>query len=296
MKCSALSIHTAISISIIGCFLPISTQGFLVSKPDVNLPVINPFLKNFANEHMEGGIKLNIRMDILEDINDVKSSHLYIKDLIVELNNKEPEDENYAKLIPPETDKLSNTPSVATVRTGPLGLQSHSKGGFVSSKGYQIAPLEHGCWEMLWLEGKPAGSVVCAFDIAEDISRNDAVLKAGTIYISFPAFTKQGLMSMRTEQDQYKTMLELQIATEREELQKIQMTKNPLKKLMHFRNAVIANDEFMRLRSIGYAAVPMNDEEFMFIGDDLMLHSKGSVWSREAAANCFFVGDASLKM
>ncbi len=262
----------------------------------MNLPVINPFLKDFANEHMQGGVKLNIRMDILEDVNDVKSSHLYIKDLIVELNNKEPEDKNHAKLLPPETDRLSNTPTVTTVRTGPLSLQSHTKGSFVSTKGYQTAPLEHGCWEMLWLEGKPAGSVVCAFETAEDISRNDAVLKAGSVYISFPAFTKQGLISMRTEQDQFKNMVELQIATEREELQKINMTKNPFKKLMHFRNAVIANDEFMRLRSLGYTEVPTNDEEFMSIGDDLMLYSKGSVWSREGAHNCCFVGEASLKM
>lgn len=53
----------------------------------------------------------------------------------------------------------------------------------------------------------------------------------------------------------------------------------------------------MRMRAIGAADVPSKDEDMMKVGEDLVIFSKGSVWSKEnKAPNCLFVGNASLKM
>jgi hypothetical protein len=47
---------------------------------------------------------------------------------------------------------------------------------FVSMAGKQNVPLTHGCWEMVWRENAPAGVIVCGFDLAETVRRNDAFL------------------------------------------------------------------------------------------------------------------------
>eukprot|EP00558_Chaetoceros_sp_UNC1202_P010585 CAMPEP_0197234014 /NCGR_PEP_ID=MMETSP1429-20130617/1884_1 /TAXON_ID=49237 /ORGANISM="Chaetoceros sp., Strain UNC1202" /LENGTH=294 /DNA_ID=CAMNT_0042692339 /DNA_START=24 /DNA_END=908 /DNA_ORIENTATION=+ len=294
MKLCIIPNYITIAFSLIGILNLVPTQGFLIAGPD--LPAINPFLADFARDHAKKGIKLNIRLDILEDVYDAKSSHLYIKDLILELNNKEPNDDKFAVLPLPMTPSSSPSTSQGMARTGPFALQTHTNGSYVSSKGCQTLMLQHGCWEMLWLEENPAGSIICAFDISEDVSRNNAVLKAGGVYISFPVFTKRGLIAMRAGQNQHQSKLKLQIATEKEELEKVNATNNPFKKMVHFRKAVVANDEFIKLRSLGHTEVPMRDEEFMEVGDDLMVYSKGSVWSQQENCDTTFVGKASLKM
>ena len=53
----------------------------------------------------------------------------------------------------------------------------------------------------------------------------------------------------------------------------------------------------MRMRAIGAADVPSKDEDLMQVGEDLVIFSKGSVWSKESKRpNCLFVGKAALKM
>jgi len=274
-----------LSLLALAFILP-QNQAFIVSGG----PETRPLLTEFARKHAQEGIPLNVRLDIPENVFDAKSSHLYIKDLMVRLRNDLGPTENFASL--PKIDG----PAVV-LRTGPLGLETESSGNFISIKGTEQVSLANGSWEMLWLEKKAAGSIVLAFDLDHNVRRNDAILKSGGVYISFPVFTIEGLKAMREERKEFEDTMQLHIDTEAQELKIVNETKNLFTKALHFRRAVVANEKFMRMRAIGAADVPSKDEDLMQVGEDLVIFSKGSVWSKESKRpNCLFVGKAALKM
>lgn len=212
-----------LSLLVLASILPLS-QAFIVSGG----PETRPLLTEFARKHAQEGIPLNVRLDIPENIFDTKSSHLYIKDILVRLKNDLGSKENFARL--PKIDG-----PVVVVRTGPLGLETESSGNFISIKGTEQVSLTNGSWEMLWLENKAAGSIVLAFDLAKNVKRNDAMLKSGGVYISFPVFTVKGLKAMREEQKEFKETMQLHIDTEAQELKIVNETKNLITKAIHFR-------------------------------------------------------------
>lgn len=260
-----------------------SVEGFLVQNPE-----INHFLSDFARTNSQTGINLNIRLDILANISDDNSSHLFIRDLVVDLTNKE--------LI----DNHSNLPQISStksniVRGGPRTIETHSDGHFVSVNGRQVVKLVRGKWELLWIENKPAGSIISTFNLEEDVYHNDAVLRAGAIHVTFPVYTKKGLKAMRLQQIQHEELLKFYTITETEEFKLVNETKNLLMKIVHFRRAVIANENFSKLKSVGFVEIPQGNEEFIIGGEDLMIYTKGSVWSKSEGKECIFVGQASIK-
>ena len=157
---------------------------------------------------------------------------------------------------------------------------------------------------MTWMVGKPAGSILCAFELAQDVSRNDAVLKAGRLYMSFPVFTKEGLEEMRLRKSRYEVTFKKHTDSQKEELEKVNEAPNLLMKALHFQRAVAANERASIMRTNAYDNIPSNDEDIITIGDGLLLMKKGSVYLQKTSdtkkgvstkVKDVYVGDAFLK-
>lgn len=261
-------------------------KGFLVSKPDVYASPIIPEFISKVNE----GILLNVGFDIPRNIKDKTSARLYIKGLSIMLKNMQAK-ANHSYL-------PQKTIGAPITRTGPLKVETHADGHFVSMNGTQNVEFEHGCWEMLWQVGKPAGSVICSFDLARDVSRNDAVLQAGNVYVTFPVFSKEGLSDLRSRKANYEAEIKKHTDLQAKELKNTNESKNLLMKAVHFRRAVAANEKISLMRTNFYDKIPTIDDEIISFGDDLVLCKKGTVWSKGSGAKGakeIQVGQASLQ-
>mmetsp|Transcript_7605 Transcript_7605/g.8765 ORF Transcript_7605/g.8765 Transcript_7605/m.8765 type:complete len:298 (+) Transcript_7605:107-1000(+) len=269
-------------------------SAFLVSNPE--LQVVTPFLDDFAKA--QEGVKLHVDLDIPEHVAAKKrasSSRLFINNLTIELKGGLGDDRSKTPL----PDKYKGPAPIT--RTGPLDLETHSHGTFVSVKGTQTVKLEHGCWEMTWIMGRPSGSILCAFELAEDVTRNDAKLHAGRLYMSFPVFTEQGLEEMRLKKSNYELTYKKHSDKQQEELEKVNVTSNLFMKAVHFRRAVAANEKASLMRTNAYDHIPSNNDDLISLGDGLVLFKKGSVFSQRtdaekgSAAREAYVGDAFVK-
>ena len=169
----------------------------------------------------------------------------------------------------------------------------------MSMSGTQTVQFEKGCWEIVWTKDSPAGSLVCGFELSEEVSRNDAVLPAGGVYFSFPLFTSETFAVAKEKKETYTDKFQTLKDVQDEELKKMSLTHNPLKKVLHFRKAVNANEKLSLMRTKAYDHVPTSEEEIMHIGDDLVLCKEGKIFTKSASQmgtkdhNC--VGAASLK-
>ena len=217
-------------------------EGFLGSFKER----AHPLLSEFAQA--QTGILLNIGLDIPKDLTDKSSSRLYIQDLALELQT--------SSLLKDNVNLPGASGPNPTCSTGPLGIKVHEEGTFVSMKGAQTVHFEKACWEMLWLKDRPAGSLVCGFELPEDISRNDAVLHAGRVYINFPIFTIETLQTAQAKKIEYDTSFKKCTDLQDEEMEKMHSTNNPLMKAVHFRNAVGANEKASLMRTSAYENIP----------------------------------------
>jgi hypothetical protein len=140
----------------------------------------------------------------------------------------------------------------------------------------------HGCWEMVWRENASAGSLICGFDVPEDYQRNEAELHAGRVYLSFPVWTKVGLHEAQETKDRVTTRAKELVEEKNEHLEKYKSDPNPLMKALHYRNAAVALEKqsFQNLKS--FEMVPSN-EEIIPLQDDLLLTTKGLVFSKEGS-------------
>lgn len=254
------------SIVVIIGFIPNGCQSFLVSNSNTAIPILAP-------EEHSNGITLNIGFDIPSNLKDETSSRLYINDFVVELKNMKVS-EDHATL-PEPTRKMK-----PISRTGPLGLETQSPGRFVSIYGEQLVNFQDGCWEVAWKEGNLHGSLLCAFSLEKQISRNDATLHAGEVYVAFPIFSKQGLDTLRLKKNNYETLFKSHKDKQDNELEVVNNTNNLLKKAIHFRRAVAANEKASMMRTHAYEHIPRNDEDIIAISDDFVIHSKGVVMSK----------------
>ena len=136
-----------------------------------------------------------------------------------------------------------------------------------------------GCWEMVWREEAPAGSLLCGFEIPEEYKRNTAILPKGRIYVSFPIWTKEGLRYAQEKKKEVMDKAKELLRLKDEELAKYSETKNPFMKALHYRNAFAHSADYLDLPKKLYEHVPV-DEDVVEIQDDLFLTTKGLVWAK----------------
>lgn len=248
--------------------------------------VATPKLDDYATA--QDGVCLSVGLDIR---NIHSSSRLYISGLKFELTSDAIRQNHNVSL--PGSQGM-----YALGSTGPLSVKSHYPGKFISTKGEQIVDLHSGCWEMVWLLDKPAGTIVCGFHLDQDMKRNDAVLKSGSVYFHFTVYTKDSLQIMMTKKHDYEERLRSLKKEQDDALAEFQEERNIFKKAMHWKRFLDANERLSFMPPQAYETVPDDFENVLKIGEDLHVCTKGNVFIKTNGhdiGHLTVIGDAILR-
>lgn len=135
----------------------------------------------------------------------------------------------------------------------------------------------------VWREGAPAGVIVCGFNLDGDVKRGDATLPKGRVYLSLPVWTRDGLTDKQAYKAEKIAEAEQHKIDQAADIAKMQATSNPLMKALHFRNAVAASEKISNSGVKGLVAAVPDDEDVMPIGKDLVMCTKGTVWTKSGS-------------
>ncbi len=239
------------------------SQAFLFSRHDVH-----PNLPDLAKA--QTGILLNIGLEV-KDPNSL--SQLYIDGMTIELDCT----------APPKEKKFVSLPGISgknpELSTGPLHLEMKSEGRFISIHGTETMKVEKEAWEMVWIADRPAGSIICGFHLPTPLKRNDAVLPSGLLFLNFRVFTPKGLHLLQNEKMMYERKMAEYLQRQKDALEKMNSTDNPIEKAFHFREAAAANEMISVTYTERFEVVPSEDEDVVEIGDGLLVAKKGSIWT-----------------
>jgi len=234
----------------------------------------NHILAQLANA--AGGTLLDMKLDVGSN----EQFHMSLQGLVLELSSEAAVDELRPML--PGADGPNTGVSSAGAKTIVIKDEAY----FVGMSGKQHVPLNHGCWELVWRENAGAGVIVCGFLLEHDVKRNDASLEKGRVYMSFPVWTTEGLKG----QQEYRRMVEAKAKKHTEDrldaFKKMDETNNVLKKALHFRNAAEADQKLSFVKTASVAMIPLVGD-VMALGTDMMIITKGTVWTKEESSSLF---------
>ena len=208
---------------------------------------------------MKAAAKLDISLELggidVDETDDSEPVLMGINHLMVELLNQpinEIKDE-YVKL--PGADNKNALKSKYS--TGHLPLNVLKEGSYVTLDGMKYVSTNKGCYEIHWMKNKPAGQLVVGFDIPKTYQRNPyyqskvgsagACLPQGIIYVSFPIWTKCGLLYAQNEKCKLENELQ-QLQDDYEDamyhVQECIDTNNHLMKFVHLHTAHVAHEKY----------------------------------------------------
>jgi len=211
-------------------------------------------------------------LDIQLNVDAKEGSHLSLQGLQVELL-AQAVDKDHPLLMPG-----ANGPR-PKLSTGVMELAIQQPARFVDMTGSQNVPLQNPCWEMIWRDDAPAGTLICGFSLEKSISRNQAVLPSGRIYLSFPFWTRENLVNRQA----YKRQVEEQAAEylqERDDkIEQMHRSKNILEKALLYRSAAEAVEKWS-LTNVQQTKYIPNDSDVMLLNDGLLLTRQGTLWTK----------------
>ena len=131
---------------------------------------IHPDLKQFAEAQL--GKLLDIRFVIESKAQDA-SNNMPLQGPLVKLMDKVADMKN--SVMP-----VANGPR-RHLSTGAKSLDIVKDGFVIDMNGMKTIPFQNGSWEMTWKDGQRHGSLVCVFDLPEEVSAG-VIEKAGYSY------------------------------------------------------------------------------------------------------------------
>jgi hypothetical protein len=158
-------------------------------------------------------------------------------------------------------------------------LTTVQDGSFISMTGKKLVKPLKGCWEIIWGNGDPSGSLLCGFEVDQDYKRNDATLPEGTVYVAFNTWTSEGLKEAQGKKERSTKRANDALKKKDEELAKMAMTNNPLQKVLHYYKAVNAAEDYYMEPNLRMKRVPSSEEVIHFEGD-MYVSTKGQVWTQ----------------
>ena len=216
----------------------------------------------------------NTQLNLQLHVGDDETGFLTVQDMIIQLGGHYNEDADEHVELP------GSNGSYSECVCGNRCLDVLSKGHFVNMDGLQHVDCDKGSWEMCWVRGSPAGTVVFAFNLPQAYSRNEAVLCEGDTWVSFPVWTVEGLRYGQTAKKKVLDEIELYTKKWNEELDKYEMTGNPIMKAFHERNAHIFAEKCDELYDYSLDTIP-DDDQYSQLQEDLLLSKKGLIWKKD---------------
>jgi len=226
---------------------------------------VRPDLRDICDQ--QDTRQLNVQMHVGDD----ESGFLTVKDMVIELGGRIKEDEEKRMRLPGDDGPYAGCTS------GARFLNVVEKGSFISMKGEQHVDCEKGCWEMCWVRGRPAGTVVFGFSLPEAYNRNNAILPEGDMWLSFPVWTADGLEYGQSLKRGALEEIEMYNQKWQEELEKYEMTDNPIMGMIYKQNAHRYATKCDELYDYSLETIP-DDEDCAKLQDDLLLSKTGLIW------------------
>jgi hypothetical protein len=178
-------------------------------------------------------------------------------------------------------------------------------GNFINHAGLQAVGIDTdtAVWELIWdSPDAPAGTLVLGLDVQEDATRNDATLKKGHIFVSFPIWTKEGIAEYQKRKADVEQASAVHLVERDEQLQKYKEATNLFAKLWHYRNAAAAVEKYSLYPTRFMATIPDNADLIPLANGNLFLAKAGTIW-RQPASHAFLApnhpvseGTASIKV
>jgi hypothetical protein len=112
--------------------------------------------------------------------------------------------------------------------------------------------------------------------------RNEATLPKGRFYLSFPIWTASGLKTGQAEKRKVESRCEQLLEQREEGLYQANLTDNPIKKALHLRSAFDATEKYDLQPHETLELIP-EDHQVIRIQDDLLLTTRGLIWSKEGS-------------
>jgi hypothetical protein len=164
-------------------------------------------------------------------------------------------------------------------------LQIHESGHFITvDMGKKYLPIDTTStatnapqWELIWKEQSPAGVLVCGLALPEEVTRNQGMLPKGTMYISFPVWDSAQLLEYQQKKRDCEVASKLHMKERDDELLKMSQTNNVLAKIIHYRNAFAAVEQYSLQPRKMLSHVPSSDDEILPIAGNIVLSRKGQV-------------------
>lgn len=234
-----------------------------------------PELRRFTEAHV--GKDLKIRLDIMPE--GESRPHMSITGMNIKLDGS-PASLPHPKM--PGADSMRDR----HLSSGTLALDVLKEGSFVDMTGTKMAHVQNACWEMVWQKDYLAGYLLCGFDVPEDIRRNAAVLPKGDLFFSFTIWTRETLDRCQKKKRNIQETAFKFSKKRRVEEAKLRRTTNPLMKVLHYRNAFEAAENYRNSGIRHYSKVP-EDEDVISMGDNLLVTKTGTMWTNKVTSNGF---------
>ena len=160
-------------------------------------------------------------------------------------------------------------------------LEVLHQGSFVSLLGTQYVEMIHGCWEMSW-DNNAKGKLVCGLEIPRAYKRNAAVsLNKGIIYLSFPLYSAKSIETIQKRQQAAKEAAQRFLKERDQELEKFDLTQNPLQKAWHLRNAFVAVEKYTEhIAAACEDTSPPDQKDLVSLPGGLLVGIKGVIWEK----------------
>lgn len=237
----------------------------------------------------------NTQLKIQLHVGDESSGYFTVQDMIVQLGGRYDENEDEHMKLPGKSGPN------AKYTSGGRRLNIVSKGNYINMKGLQHIDCDMGCWEMCWTKGSPAGMIIVAFNLPQTYSRNNAILPGGNMWLSFPVWTRKGLKIGQIAKREVLDEIEMYDQKWNEELDKYELTSNPIMRAIHERNAHIYATKCDDLYDYSLDTIP-EDDQCSKLQEDLLLSKRGLIWKKDGkddvllghAVSSTFHGRASL--
>lgn len=254
-------------------------NSFIFDRPSVPLSDLGQLVDAQSDRRLSVGLDIGKPGEI---------SRLAINGIVFDLTKRAPGfNDEFVKMPGVHGPKPSLSGGLNTLTTVQDGY-------FVSMAGSETVKSSKGCWEIIWKDGAPSGSILCGFEIDRDYKRNDATLPKGTVYVSFNTWSSEGLKQAQDIKQRSTKRANNAKLKKDEEIAKMIETNNVIQKVRHYYNALSATEVYMKQPTARMEVVPSSDEVIHFEGD-MYVSTKGQVWTRNhPTGNPIILGTARM--
>lgn len=263
-------------------FIPTSS-GFMENFKSAAKKKIRPGLNELINSQDKK--QLNLQWHV----GSTENGFLSVKDMVIELGGQIGLDEDRMEL-PGDKGPFSGCSTSAS------RVNIISKGSYISMKGQEHVECERSCYQVSWVSGRPAGTLVCGFTLAQSYKRNNAVLPEGPLFLSFPVWTKEGLQYGQNLKNEVLEEIAMYTQKWEAELVKYQAVRehNPIMAMIHQHLADVYATKCDDLYDYSLDTIP-EDDDCIEMQDDLLISKRGLIWKCNGETDVL-IGQADVSL